>query len=45
MDAAGRERSNLAVKVTDFGGKEVKKEWHNRASESVYELSVYFCHH
>jgi hypothetical protein len=33
MDAAGRERSKLAVKVIDSGGKELKKDWHNRASE------------
>ena len=34
MDAAGRERSKLAVKVIDSGGKELKKDWHNRASET-----------
>ena len=34
MDASARERSNMAFKVTHFGGKELKKEWHNRASET-----------
>ena len=33
-DAAERERSKLAVKVIDSGGKELKKDWHNRASET-----------
>ena len=31
---AGRERSKLAVKVMDFGGKEMKKERRYRASET-----------
>ena len=33
-DTAERERSKLAVNVMDFGGKELKKEWRNRASET-----------
>jgi hypothetical protein len=31
---SGRERSKLAVKVMDLGGKELKKKWCYRASET-----------
>ena len=34
IDAAGRERSNMAFKVKNFGGKELQKKWHNRTSDS-----------
>ena len=33
-DSSRKERSKLAAKVMNFGGKELKKEWRKRASET-----------